>query len=110
VEQQRSEFRIVYPLPARPVARVGDREFSVLDASEHGLCFDLRRHPYPVAAGERVLGHVRLAHGADHAFEGRVLRSDERAGVIVLDEGCRIDLSVIFREQRYLRSKFPNWR
>ena len=52
----------------------------------------------------------RRAHGADHAFEGRVLRSDDRAAVIVLDEVFRIDLSVIFREQRFLRSKFPNWR
>jgi hypothetical protein len=110
VEQQRSEFRIVYPLPARPVARVDDREFSVLDASEHALRFDLRRHARPVAAAGRVAGQVRLAHGADHAFEGSVLRSDERTAVILLDEVFRIDLSVIFREQRYLRSKFPNWR
>lgn len=110
MEQQRSEFRIVYPLPARPVARVEERKFSVLDASEQALRFDLRRHPRPVAPGDRVVGQVRLAHGADHAFEGRVLRSDERAAVIALDEVFRIDLLVIFREQRYLRSKFPNWR
>jgi hypothetical protein len=110
VEQQRSEFRIVYPLPARPVARVAGREFSVLDASEHALRLDLRRQPDPVAPGEHVVGQLRLAHGADHAFEGRVLRGDDRAAVIVLDEVFRIDLSVIFREQRFLRSKFPNWR
>lgn len=110
MEQQRSEFRIVYPLPARPVASIEDRAFSVLDASEHALRLDLRRHPRPVAAGEQVVGQVRLAHGADHAFEGRVLRVDERAAVILLGEGSRIDLSVIFREQRFLRSKFPNWR
>jgi PilZ domain len=110
VEQQRSEFRIVYPLPARPVAQVGDREFRVLDASEHALRFDLRRHAIPVMAGERIAGRVRLAQGADHAFEGSVLRIDERSAVILLDEVSRIDLSVIFREQRYLRSKFPNWR
>lgn len=110
MEQQRSEFRIVYPLPARPVARLEGREFSVLDASEHALRFDLRRHPHPVAVGDRVVGQVGLAHGADHAFEGLVWRSDERSAVILLDEVFRIDLSVIFREQRYLRSKFPNWR
>jgi hypothetical protein len=110
VEQQRSEYRIVYPLPARPVAQVEDRQFSVLDASEHALRFDLRRHPTPVAPGERVAGRLRLAQGVDHAFEGSVLRTDERSAVILLDEVFRIDLSVIFREQRYLRSKFRNWR
>jgi hypothetical protein len=110
VEQQRSEFRIVYPLPARPVAWVGDREFSVLDTSEHALRFDLRRHPKPVAPGDRIAGHVRLAQGADHVFEGQVLRIDEHSAVVLLDEPFRIDLSLIFREQRHLRSKFPNWR
>jgi PilZ domain len=110
VEQQRSEFRINYPLPARPVARVADREFIVLDASEHALRFDLRRHPRPLASGERVAGRLRLAQGADHGFEGAVLRTDSRSAVVLLDEPFRIDLSVIFREQRYLRAKFPNWR
>jgi hypothetical protein len=110
MEYQRSEFRVVYPLPARPVARLEDREFSVLDASEHALRLDLRRQPRPVVLGERVVGRLRLAHGADHAFEGCVLRIDDRAAVIVLDEIFRIDLSVIIREQRFLRSKFPNWR
>ena len=57
-----------------------------------------------------MAGRVRLSQGAVHAFEGSVLRSDERSAVILLDEVSRIDLSVIFREQRYLRSKFPNWR
>lgn len=110
MEQQRSEFRIVYPLPARPVARVEEREFSVLDTSERGLRFDLRRHPDPVAAGDRVVGRLRLAHGVEHAFEGQVLRTDERSAVILLEEPFWIDLSLIFREQRHLRSKFPNWR
>lgn len=110
MEQQRSEFRIVYPLPARPVAHLPDREFSVLDVSEHALRFDLRRHSRPVVPEEPVSGYLRLAHGVDHRFEGKVLRVDERAAVILLGEPFRIDLSAIFREQRYLRSKFPNWR
>ncbi len=108
--QQRSEFRIVYPLPARPVALVGDREFSVLDCSEHALRFDLRRHRDPPESGARVAGRVRLAQGFEHAFDGLVRRSDERSAVVLLDEPSRIDLAVIFQEQRYLRSKFPNWR
>jgi len=110
VEQQRSEFRIVYPLPARPVAYLEDREFSVLEASEHALRLDLRRHRQPVVAGERIQGRVRLAQGVDHGFVGSALRTDARSAVIVLDEPFRIDLSVIFREQRHLRSQFPNWR
>jgi hypothetical protein len=110
VNHQRSEFRIVYPLLARPVARVGDREFSVLDISERGLRFDLRRHPDPVAAGDHVVGRLPLAHGVEHAFEGQVVRTDERSAGILLDEPLRIDVLLIFREQRHLRSKFPNWR
>lgn len=108
--QQRAEFRIVYPLPARPVALIGNREFSVLDTSEHALRFDLRRHPEPLEPGTRIAGVVRLAQGLEHGFEGLVLRTDEKSAVLLLDEPFRIDLSVIFQEQRYLRSKFPNWR
>jgi len=110
VEQQRSEFRIVYPLPARPVAFISHREFSVLDCSEHALRFDLRRHPDPPGRGTQVAGIVRLAQGFEHAFEGLMLRTDEKTAVLLLDEPFRIALSVIVQEQRYLRSKYPNWR
>ena len=110
MEQQRSEFRIVYPLPARPVAYLEDREFPVLDVSEHALRFNLRRHGQPLVTGETVRGHFVLAQGKDHRFDGVVLRADERFAVIRLAEPSRIDLSVMFREQRHLRSRFPNWR
>lgn len=108
--EQRSEFRIVYPLPARPQARIGTSDYSVLDLSERALRLDTRRAASPLVAGERVAGKVVLAHRATHAFEGRVLRSDEQSVVVVVDDGCRIDLALIFREQRHLRSKFPDWR
>jgi hypothetical protein len=39
-----------------------------------------------------------------------VVRTDERSAGILLDEPLRIDVLLIFREQRHLRSKFPNWR
>jgi hypothetical protein len=97
--EQRSEFRIVYPLPARPVATVGGRRFTTLDVSERALRLDLRRVEPPLVAGERIAGSVRLA-----------LRVDGLAAVVLIDDPFRIDTSVIFQEQRYLRSRFPNWR
>ena len=108
--EQRAEFRIVYPLPARPTAVFGNRRFSTLDLSEHALRLDMRRVAEPLRAGERVAGRIKLAQRVEHAFEGEVLRVDEKSAVIALDEPHRVDLSVIFQEQRYLRSKFPNWR
>lgn len=108
--EQRSEFRIVYPLPARPQARIGTSDYPVFDLSERALRLDIRRAASPLVAGERVAGKVVLAHRVTHAFAGRVLRSDEQSVVVVMDEGFRIDLAVIFREQRHLRSKFPDWR
>lgn len=109
-EQQREEFRIVYPLPARPVASIGDREYTLLDVSEHALRLNLRRHLAPLQPGERVAGRVRLAQGVEHVFVGLVTRTDGKAAVVLLDETARIDLAVIFREQRFLRSQYPNWR
>jgi hypothetical protein len=108
--EQRSEFRIVYPLPARPVTRLGERAFSTLDVSEHALRLDQRRVAAPLVVGERVAGQVLLAQRVVHAFGGAVLRVESNAAVVLLDEASRIDLSVIFQEQRFLRSRFPNWR
>lgn len=108
--EQRSEFRIVYPLPARPVVMLGTRRARVLDLSERGMRLDQRGLEPPVAVGERVEGVLRLAHRSDHRFEGSVLRSDELAAVVQFDEAFRVGLSSIFQEQRYLRSRFPDWR
>jgi len=57
-----------------------------------------------------VAGRVRLAQGVEHVFVGLVTRTDGKAAVVLLDEPARIDLAVIFREQRFLRSQYPNWR
>jgi hypothetical protein len=108
--EQRSEFRIVYPLPARPLATLGRRQFSTLDVSEQALRLDQRRVESPLVAGERVAGSLRLAQRVDHGFEGVVLRADAQSAVVRLDDPFRIDLSIIFQEQRFLRSRFPNWR
>ncbi len=82
------------------MATIADRRFSALDVSEHAMRLDQRHVPRPLVAGERVAGRICLAQQVEHAFEGCVL----------LDERFRIDLSVIFQEQRYLRSRFPDWR
>lgn len=108
--EQRSEYRIVYPLPARPAATLGTRRFSTLEVSEHALRLDQRRVESPLVAGERVAGALRLVQRVDHAFEGVVLRADGQSAVVLLDDPFRIDIAVIFQEQRVLRSRFPNWR
>ncbi|MCU0758615.1 MAG: hypothetical protein MUF07_05375 [Steroidobacteraceae bacterium] len=108
--EQRSEYRIVYPLPARPLAMIGRRPFSTLDVSEQALRVDQRRVESPLVAGERVAGMLRLAQRLDHPFEGVVQRAGARSAVVRLDAAFRIDLPVIFQEQRCLRSRFPDWR
>lgn len=108
--EQRSEFRIVYPLPVRPSATIGGRRFTTLDLSERALRLDLRRAEPPLVPGERVVGTVLLAQRIEHAFEGVVSRVDGQAAVVLLDDRFRVDTSVIFQEQRFLRARFPNWR
>ncbi len=108
--EQRSEFRIVYPLPARPVVTLGTRRASVLDLSERGMRVDQRSLESPLAVGERVVGVLRLAQRKDHRVEGSVLRVDELSAVVQFDDDFRVVLSSIFQEQRYLRSRFPDWR
>jgi len=53
---------------------------------------------------------LRLAQRKDHRVEGSVLRVDELSAVVQFDDDFRVVLSSIFQEQRYLRSRFPDWR
>jgi len=107
---QRSEYRIVYPLPARPQVRIGADDYPAFDVSERALRLDTRRAAGSLVAGQRVAGWVVLAHRARHEFAGEVLRVDEQSAVVMLDQDRRIALALIFQEQRHLRSKFPDWR
>jgi hypothetical protein len=107
----RAEYRIVYPIVARPRLRIGDTSIPVIDCSEGGLRLELAASVASLAAADgRLGGRLRLAQGVELEVTGRVLRTDDASFAILLDESSRIPLNVIFEEQRHLRSRFPEWR
>ena len=108
--QERSEFRIVYPLPARPIVTIGAHRFRALDISEQALRLDQRDVTRTLSVGERVAGQICLAQQVEHPFEGQVRRLDAQVAVVLLDDSFRIGLAVIYREQRHLHAHYPDWR
>jgi hypothetical protein len=82
----------------------------VLNCSERGIRIAQRALPVPLEPGTTVMGQLALAQGEARPFSGRLLRLDSDSWVIELDGESRIPLPVIYQEQRYLRSRFPDWR
>ena len=105
-----AEYRIVYPILARPVVTMGEFRFVVLNCSERGIRIAQRALPDPLEPGTTVTGQLALAQGEARPFRGRLLRLDSDSWVIELDGDSRIPLPVIYQEQRDLRSRFPDWR
>jgi hypothetical protein len=106
---ERSEYRIVYPVTARPAMIVADQRFAVVDASEHGV----RLVDSPGSAhslGEHLSGTLELAHGPVVQIHGTIVRRFADGFALAFDEDSHIILPRIIGEQRYLRELFPDWR
>jgi hypothetical protein len=106
----RAEYRIVYPILARPIVTMDGFRFVVLNCSERGIRISQRALPEAPVPGSVVSGELALAQGEVRTFSGRLLRLDPDSWVIELDAESRIPLPLIYQEQRYLRSRFPDWR
>jgi hypothetical protein len=124
----RNDYRIVYPLVARPLLELADATWFVMDCSERGLRVDLERPAQslddtivqrvtqllpevePPGLDARVKGRLILAHGATAQIDGTCVRCGVDDFAIRLDLGRLIPVKLIFEEQRYLRQRFPGWR
>lgn len=111
--KERAEYRLRYPLLARPEIRLwcGERELTgrVADLSESGaLCATAPTHG--LSAGDRLRGRVDLVQRRAFQFAGQCLRVHGGELAIVFDPDRRVPLPVIFEEQRSVRARFPQWR
>jgi hypothetical protein len=104
-ENQRTHFRVVYPQQDRPTFVTVDGSAPVLDCSEGGLRVELGYGHRRPALRERVNGQLRLRDGQQLAVAGRVVRVQGREVCLEL-ERPGLPLSVIFSEQRFLRTRY----
>lgn len=106
---ERSEFRVVYPLAARPRLTVAGQIFPVVDVSEHGARV-LDDAATDMQLGARMEGTIALAHGPATAVRGVIVRRFADGFAIAFDEDAHILMAHIIGEQRHLRAHFPAWR
>lgn len=111
--KERAEYRLRYPLLARPAIRLrhGGYELSarVEDLSESGALCTV--HPdHGITPGDRLWGRIDLVQRRVFEFAGHCLRVRGDEIAVVFDRDCRVPLPVIFEEQRSVRARFPEWR
>ena len=106
-DNQRTHFRVVYPEQERPTFLSADGSASapVLDCSEGGLRIQLGPNQRTPAMRQPVSGRIRLRDGQEVPVQGSVVRVQGREVCLKLDRPG-LPLSVIFSEQRFLRTRY----
>ncbi len=98
-ENQRTRYRLRYPLSACPKLVTEQRYFIVTEVSESGLRL-LGVSEYSFSTGDLVQGQLEFPEGSPVAVTGHVVRFEPEEVVVQLDEG--VPFSVMVREQRSL--------
>jgi hypothetical protein len=102
----RAYYRVVYPLAARPLLRIGPHECAVIDLSETGIRFVLPRG-LALGVGDALEAHLILPSGDEYEVEGLVRRVVPPQAAAYLTRG--LPFAVILEQQRDLQSRFPHW-
>jgi hypothetical protein len=111
-EFDRAHFRIQYPPRAQPRFHASTAQsWPVDNCSERGFRYVVSAPagaapPTLPTVGEEVRGRIEFHDGATVAVAGVVVRHDG-ARVAVRIEGPGVPLPIIWAEQRYLRSRYP---
>src|SRR6185295_14281444 len=99
----RAFYRLVYPIVCRPVLRVGEDSFPVIDLSEGGIRFRATED-HEWSMGADFTGEIVLQTAGAVEVQGQIIRVEGR------DVGARlirgVPFSVILEEQRYLTRRF----
>jgi hypothetical protein len=100
--QRRSEYRVVYPLTDRPRLRIDRNEYEILNLSEGGLRFQLKK-PLDQGIDPTVAGTVIFPDGNNAPVEGTLLRTEENDLAVRLSQ--KIPYRRIVQEQLRLARK-----
>jgi PilZ domain len=102
----RAYYRVVYPLTARPIFRMGEVTAIVVDLSEEGFRILIPRGWAP-RVGDPVEGRIRLVSGTEHQVQGEILRVSPPQVAGRFEEG--IPFGDMMAEQRWLQQRFFSW-
>jgi hypothetical protein len=99
----RAFYRLVYPIVCRPVLRVGDGSFPILDLSEAGIRFRVDDR-FDWRVGAVFTGEIILHTAGRVEVKGEVVRLQGTELGARLIKG--VPFSVMMEEQRYLTRRF----
>jgi hypothetical protein len=106
-EDRRRDYRIVYPLAARPRITLADgRQCSVVDSSAGGVRI-VADKAWPPPEGVDIQGELKLCSGTVSKVLGRAVWVSERVAAIRFAPDSGIRMADILAEQRWLRARFP---
>lgn len=103
---ERAHYRLAYPTRERPRFLLDDAGLEVVDCSERGLRFRAPDGPAP-DPGTTVHGTLVFRRSGTVDVEGAVVRiQDGEVAVHLTEPG--VPFSLIWAEQRWLRSRYPD--
>lgn len=100
----REFFRIRYPSLENPVLEIGKHKLVIIDISEGGMKFALKKGLL-FFEGDAMEGKVVFGKRGALDVKGTVLRVSRTEVAVQLDEASRIPLARIMEEQRLLIQK-----
>ncbi|MEE9609726.1 MAG: hypothetical protein V3W19_00660 [Desulfatiglandales bacterium] len=98
-EENREFFRVKYPVADRPKLKIAREEFDIVDISEKGIKFDLKK---------TIHATITFHDGESLTIEGRFLRTHNNE--IVIQPLEAISSERITKEQRNLQKKYSGYR
>ena len=104
MNRERTHFRVEYPIKARPQFEIKNLKFSIINLSESGVLFSLKKGEGRVTVGRRMRGVITFKDNEKHLIEGKIIRHAGETVAIHLTQG--IPLQRIMKEQRWLLSEF----
>ncbi len=104
----RSYFRLEYPHEDRPVLCINRDRYPIINLCERGVKFGIfsKETQAAFALDDEVAASIVFHDASSTKIEGKILRVDSDALVILLSEG--IPLQRIMVEQRFLLGKYGN--
>ena len=104
MKTERTHFRVEYPPKVRPIFSIKALNFPVINISESGVLFGLKKGEGRVTVGRKMKGTITFRDNKQLLIEGEIIRYAGETVAIKLSQG--ISLKRIMTEQRWLLTEF----
>ena len=104
-ENTRKCYRIIYPVSCRPVLKIENNKYPVIDISERGIQFLCRKYR-EFKPDTEIKFSITFNNATSIELRGKILRVEVISAAVSLS--TPIPMEIILEEQRYLRENYPD--